>query len=120
MDDHERLIGASPRGTRRLQLAQLPRSKQPQAHNIERFLSSGVSWFAVVVFCQVPLSVQCVEDREREEAHCINQLELPREREALVQRQQPVGVLLTIYAKCVDGRDEVWFERIDRWLGDDA
>jgi integrase len=27
-------------------------------------------------------------------------------------------VLLTIYAKCIDGRDQVWFERIDDALGD--
>jgi hypothetical protein len=26
-------------------------------------------------------------------------------------------VLLTIYAKCIEGRDQVWFDRIDRWLG---
>jgi hypothetical protein len=25
-----------------------------------------------------------------------------------------VEVLLTIYAKCIEGRDQVWFERIDR------
>jgi hypothetical protein len=29
-----------------------------------------------------------------------------------------VEVLLTIYAKCIEGRDQVWFERIDKWLGD--
>ena len=28
-----------------------------------------------------------------------------------------VEVLLTIYAKCIAGQDQVWFERIDRWLG---
>jgi hypothetical protein len=28
-----------------------------------------------------------------------------------------VEVLLTIYAKCIDGRDEVWFSRIDKALG---
>jgi integrase len=28
-----------------------------------------------------------------------------------------VEVLLTIYAKCIEGRDQVWFDRIDRWLG---
>lgn len=27
-----------------------------------------------------------------------------------------VEVLLTIYAKCIAGQDQVWFERIDRWL----
>jgi integrase len=27
-----------------------------------------------------------------------------------------VEVLLTIYAKCIAGRDQVWFERIDRAL----
>ena len=26
-------------------------------------------------------------------------------------------VLLTIYAKCIDGRDRAWFERIDKALG---
>jgi hypothetical protein len=26
-------------------------------------------------------------------------------------------VLLTICAKCIEGRDQVWFDRIDRWLG---
>jgi integrase len=29
-----------------------------------------------------------------------------------------VEVLLTIYAKCIDGRDQIWFERIDGALGD--
>ena len=29
-----------------------------------------------------------------------------------------VEVLLTIYAKCIEGRDQVWFDRIDRALGD--
>jgi integrase len=29
-----------------------------------------------------------------------------------------VEVLLTIYAKCIDGRDQVWFDRIDGALGD--
>jgi len=28
-----------------------------------------------------------------------------------------VEVLLTIYAKCIEGRDQVWFDRIDKWLG---
>ena len=28
-----------------------------------------------------------------------------------------VEVLLTIYAKCIAGRDQVWFDRIDQWLG---
>jgi hypothetical protein len=28
-----------------------------------------------------------------------------------------VEVLLTIYAKCIEGRDRVWFERIDEALG---
>ena len=28
-----------------------------------------------------------------------------------------VEVLLTIYAKCIEGRDRVWFERIDQALG---
>jgi len=27
-----------------------------------------------------------------------------------------VEVLLTIYAKCISGRDQVWFERIDKAL----
>ncbi len=30
-----------------------------------------------------------------------------------------VEVLLNIYAKCVEGRDQVWFERIDEALGGD-
>jgi len=30
-----------------------------------------------------------------------------------------VQVLLTIYAKCIDGRDQVWFDRINRSLGGD-
>jgi integrase len=30
-----------------------------------------------------------------------------------------VEVLLTIYAKCIEGRDRVWFERIDEVLGGD-
>jgi len=30
-----------------------------------------------------------------------------------------VEVLLTIYAKCIEGRDRVWFERIDEALGGD-
>jgi len=30
-----------------------------------------------------------------------------------------VEVLLTIYAKCIIGRDQVWFGRIDRALDDD-
>ncbi len=25
-------------------------------------------------------------------------------------------VLLTVYAKCISGRDQVWFERIDKAL----
>ena len=29
-----------------------------------------------------------------------------------------VEVLLTIYAKCIEGRDQVWFDRIDKWLGE--
>jgi hypothetical protein len=29
-----------------------------------------------------------------------------------------VEVLLTIYAKCIDGRDQAWFDRIDGALGD--
>jgi hypothetical protein len=30
-----------------------------------------------------------------------------------------VEVLLTIYAKCIEGRDEVWFERIEKALRGD-
>jgi len=30
-----------------------------------------------------------------------------------------VEVLLTIYAKCIEGHDRVWFERVDEALGDD-
>jgi len=29
-----------------------------------------------------------------------------------------VEVLLSIYAKCIDGRDQVWFDPIDSALGD--